>query len=144
MKFTELQKLGKEALPIERVVTDEERSNGSRFTENTDWGSDRQIKAESLFYKEVRIFLPESEFEKIESYGEKAMPDENVNYGIKLAAHETLRLENLTFNVAGVNWNCYLTANDGQDVLEEWVDERPEIVAAFDCLAHGETFPYDQ
>lgn len=145
MKFTELQKLGKEALPIERVVTDEERSNGPRFTEDTDWGSDRQIDAQNLFYEETQKFLPAKEFEKVESFANaKAGVEEGIAFAIEVAAKEALRKENLTFNSSGVNWNCYLTANDGQDVLEEWVDERPEVVAAFDCLAQGETFPDEQ
>jgi len=144
MKFTELQKLAKEGLPIERVITDEERSNGPRFIENTDWGSDRQIDAQNLFYEEAQRFLPAKEFEKVESFANaNSTVEEGILFAMDVAAKEALRLENLTFNCSGVNGNCYLTANDGQDVLEEWVDERPEVVAAFDCLAHGETFPYE-
>ena len=153
MKFTELQKLAKEALPT--LIYPE---NG-QVLEYPDEGSERQIDAQNLFYEEAQRFLPAKEFEKVESFANaKSTLEEGISFAMEAAAKETLRLENLTFNASGVNWNCYLTANDGQDLiaariaarsraippsrwLEEWVDERPEVVAAFDCLAHGETFP---
>ena len=136
MKLTELQKVAKEALPT--LIYPE---NG-QVLEYPDEGSERQIDAQNLFYEEAQRFLPAKEFEKVESFANaKSTLEEGISIAMEAAAKETLRLENLTFNSSGVNWNCYLTANDGQDILEEWVDERPEVVAAFDCLAHGETFP---
>jgi hypothetical protein len=69
-------KLAKDALPIN----------------DDDWGSDRQIDAENLFFNEVEKVLDAETFAAFENYCLKATTDERVEEALRLLeSHKMLK-----------------------------------------------------
>lgn len=78
--YQELEALGKDALPIMEFPDPPHERDGK-----DDWGSDRQIEAQSLFFEEVQKILSPEDFAALEAYCLKAGPEEMVAEGLRIA-----------------------------------------------------------
>lgn len=119
INFTELKRLGKETIRLYE----------------SEWGSERQINRETELHDLLYHYLPCKPFENLMSYGEKSTLDEWVLEGLRLAAYETLNQWRLDYNED--QNGSYLTTHEGKAPDDDWIDERPQICAAFDHLTWG-------
>ena len=70
MTFKKLKQLGQAAIP----------------TGEADWGSERQVAAETLFYDSLQKVISNDAFEKFETFGLKATCEESFAHAIEIAA----------------------------------------------------------
>lgn len=72
MTFEKLKQLGQDAMP----------------TCEADWGSERQVDAETLFYDNLQNYISKEAFEKFETFGLKATCEEAIKHALELAAEK--------------------------------------------------------
>ena len=58
----------------------------ARPINDDEWGSERQIDAQNLFFEEVEKVLPAETFEALEAYCLKATTDEMIDEALRLLA----------------------------------------------------------
>jgi hypothetical protein len=70
---------------MERKMTDfNALAAQARPVNDDDWGSERQIAAQNLFFNEVQKALPADQFDALDSYCLKATTDEMINEALRL------------------------------------------------------------
>ena len=72
MTFKKLKQLGQDAMPTCEV----------------DWGSERQVDAETLFYDNLQNYISKEDFEKFRTFGLKATCEEAIKHALEIAAEK--------------------------------------------------------
>jgi hypothetical protein len=62
----------------------DELAIAARPRDNADWGTERQITAETQFFDRVRALLTDDEFASVEDYALKATTDERIDHALQL------------------------------------------------------------
>jgi len=67
-----------------------ELASAARPTNDDDWGSERQVTAQNLFFYEIEKVLPADQFAALEAFCLKATTDEMVDEAIKMLSEYLL------------------------------------------------------